>query len=48
MKYILEHYGTGILSGTAAFLLLSLFFRMLECGGALHTLVTLYTSGIAG
>ena len=48
MKYIIEHYGTGLLSGTAAFLLLSFFFKMLESGGALNTLVKLFTTGIAG
>ena len=48
MRYIVEHYGSGTLSGIAAVMLLSVFIGMLKPGGMLHAIVSLFMAGITG
>lgn len=48
MKYILEEYGAGLLSGAAAVLLISLFAAMLKPGGMLNCMIKICFAGMAG
>ncbi len=48
MKEILEEYGAGLLSGTAAALLIPLFLAMLQPGGILNRAVEAFFTGMAG
>lgn len=48
MKYIIEHFGSGMISGTVAVLLISLFMRMLQSGGMIHTVVSTFLTEISG
>lgn len=48
MKYILEEYGAGLLSGAAAVLLITLFLSVLQPGGTLNQTVEAFFAGMAG
>ncbi len=48
MKYIVEHFGTGLLSGTAAIFLISFFINMVMPGGTVNTFILTFMTKIAG
>lgn len=48
MKYIMEHFGTGFISGAAAVLLISFFISMLKSGGLLNNMAAAFMAGITG
>ena len=48
MEEILEHFGTGILSGVAGILLFLIFVGWLKSGGMIYELVLLFMQSICG
>lgn len=48
MKYIIEHFGSGMISGAVAVTLISLFIKMLQNGGMIHTVVVTFLTEISG
>ncbi len=48
MKYIVEHFGTGLLSGTVAVFLISFFVNMMMPGGMVNNFIWMFMTGISG
>lgn len=48
MKYIVEHFGTGLLSGTVAVFLISFFINLIMPGGMVNGFILMFMTGISG
>lgn len=48
MEEILEHFGTGILSGAAGVMLFLIFVNWIKSGGIIYELVLMFMQSICG
>lgn len=48
MEEILEHFGTGILSGAAGVMLFLIFVSWIKSGGIIYELVLMFMQSICG